>query len=79
MKAAEERSMARDNLIQQLRDEAGRLLVRRVINRNDWISDAVFNIAAGDRTVWNKRDWAALINDLAASSLMLTDWLDLNT
>lgn len=67
-----------DTLI-RLRDEAGHLLVRRVINRNDWVSQAVFNIAAGARKHWNTSDWAALVNDLGASSLTLTDWLDLNT
>ena len=69
----------RADLIIQLRDEAGHLMVRRVIDRDDWISQAVFNIAAGSRKHWTTPDWNALIRDLGASQLKLTDWLDLNT
>ncbi len=65
--------------LDQLRDDAGRLLVRRAINRDDWISDAILDIAAGDREDWSTEDWNTLLSELQTCRLRLADWLDLNT
>ena len=64
--------------VDQLRDCAGRLLVRRAVDRNDWISDAIFDIAAGSKLNWTPQEWKALDHDLHACRLRLNDWLDLN-
>lgn len=65
--------------VDQLRDEAGHLLVRRAVDRSDWISDAVLDIAAGDRKHWTPQDWRTLLKDLRRSPGTLAEWLDLNT
>ena len=65
--------------VDQLRDTAGRLLVRRAIDRDDWISEAIFDIAAGSKVHWTPQQWKALDHDLHACRLKLADWLDLNT
>jgi len=64
--------------IDRLRDAAGTLLVRRAMDRDDEISEAIFDIAAGDRTNWSTEDWNTLLHDLKACRLRLNDWLDLN-
>ncbi len=64
--------------VDQLRSAAGHLLTARAVNRDDWISDAVLDIAAGDRTHWTPQQWHALLTDLRRSPGNLTDWLDLN-
>ena len=65
--------------VMMLREAAGNLLVSRLVERDDWISQGVFDIAAGNRTNWTPQDWRTLLNDLRASRVKLTDWLDLNT
>ena len=65
--------------VMMLREAAGHLLVRRLVDRDDWISQGIFDIAAGARTDWTPQDWRTLLRDLKASQLKLTDWLDLNT
>ena len=61
--------MIAEELVEQLRDNHGHRLVRRVIVRNDWVAQAVFDIAAGDRKEWNPRDWRILFKHLRASPL----------
>ena len=65
--------------VDRLRDEAGRLLISRAIDRDDWISQAVLDIAAGSRRDWTPANWRALVRDLKACQLRISDWLDLNT
>ncbi len=62
--------------VDRLREEAGHLLVRQIIDRNDWISDALLDIAAGGRKSWTVPDWDALLEDLEACPLLVSDWLD---
>jgi len=47
--------------VDRLRDECGHLLVRRAIERDDWVPEVLCNIAAGDRTDWNLTDWRTLL------------------
>lgn len=67
-----------DDIAARLRDEAGGLLVRRAVDRDDWISDALLDVAAGDRRNWTLRDWKALLRDLRRTPGRVSDWLDLN-
>ena len=67
------------DIVDKLRDEAGRLLVRRAVNRNDWISEALLDIAAGDQTHWTPQEWTVLLADVRTTRLHIDDWLDLNT
>jgi len=64
--------------VEQLRDAAGGLLVRRAMLREDWIAQSLFDIAAGDKQVWTPQEWHALIADLKTCRLRINDWLDLN-
>ncbi len=66
-------------IVERLRDEVGHLLVRRVVDRDDWVSDAVLDIAAGNRKSWTYSDWHMLLVDLRRTPGKLADWLDLNT
>ena len=67
-----------NSTIDRLRDSAGHLLVRRVIDRDDWTSDALCDLAAGDRVQWTPQDWRTLLRDLRKTPGTLNDWLDLN-
>lgn len=64
--------------VEQLRESAGRLLIRRAILRDDWIAEAIFIIAAGDKTDWTPPEWDGVLADLKACRLRVNDWLDLN-
>lgn len=71
--------MITEETIDRLRDEAGHLLTRRAAQRDDWIGDAILDIAAGDKLAWTPEDWRALLADIDRVPGKLTDWLDLNT
>ena len=59
----------------RLRDEVGHILIRRVIERDDWVSEAIFDIAAGDKKHWSPIEWAAVLCDLERCKLKVADWL----
>jgi len=63
------------NIEDRLRDEVGHLLVRRVIERGDWTSEAIFDIAAGDKKNWIPIEWAAVLSDLERCKLKVNEWL----
>ena len=65
-------------IVDRLREAAGQLLLRRVIDRDDWIGLAVLDIAAGDRQHWTPQDWHTLLAELHRTPGKLSDWLDLN-
>ena len=65
-------------MIDKLKDEVGNLLVRRVIERDDWAAEAIFDIAAGDKQTWTPIEWAAVICDLERCKLRVSDWLEAN-
>jgi len=64
--------------VDRLRDEVGHLLVRRAVERDDWVSEALCDVAAGDRTDWSTQDWGTLLTGLRQTQLRVADWLDLN-
>jgi len=68
-----------DNPVDKLRRECGQLLVHRAIDRDDWISQGILDIAAGNKTNWTPQQWDVLLTDMHASRIRVSDWLDLNT
>jgi len=52
---------------------------KRALERDNWVQAALCNIAAGERTIWNIKDWDTLLNGLRLTELQVGDWLDLNT
>lgn len=64
--------------IDRLRESAGHLLVRRAVDRDDWVSEAVLDIATGNQRLWTPKQWSALLKDLRRCPGTLDDWLDLN-
>lgn len=69
----------REEMIDRLRDEAGHLLLRRIVDREDWISEAVLDLAAGKQQAWTPGQWTVLLTELRHTPGRLADWLDLNT
>jgi len=65
-------------MFDELKNEVGHLLVRRVIKRDDWTSEAIFNIAAGSKPTWTPEEWATLTHDLEKSQLRVSKWLETN-
>ena len=58
-----------------LRRNAGHLLVRTAVNRDDWIADAVFDIAAGGQTEFTPKQWDEVLSMLDASNIKIGDWI----
>ena len=56
----------------------GHLLVRRAILRDDWIADAILDLASAHRTYWTPRSWQVLLKELRNSPDTIADWLVLN-
>lgn len=56
--------------------EHGRLLVRRAVMREDEITDAILDLAAGDRTEWHIAEWFDLLMDLESSDMTISEFLD---
>ena len=56
-------------------EDHGRLLIRRAVDRDDEISQAIFDIAAGDQTVWTLGEWAALLTDLQSCDMTISEWV----
>ncbi len=54
----------------------GRLLVRRAVHRDDWISEALFDMAAADQTEWTTRQWDALLAELERSDMTISEFID---
>lgn len=55
----------------------GSLLVRRAVLRDDWIAEAIFDLASADRTDWTPQQWDTLLKELTESSLTIEQWLTL--
>ncbi len=53
----------------------GHLLVRRVAQRDDSVSDALFDVASGGRSTWTLADWEAMLDELDACQLTVGAWL----
>lgn len=63
------------NPLDRLRDEAGGLLVRRAVDRGDWITETLLDVAAGNRRHWTLKAWKRLLRDLRHSDVRIRDWL----
>lgn len=59
--------------------EHGRLLVRRAVQRDDAIAEALLDLAAGDQREWTPQQWDALLTELDASDMTIDEWLDFHT
>ncbi len=71
--------MVREQTIQErLVTAVGNLRVSRVVKRDDWTSEAIFNIAAGDKTEWSPLEWQAVLSDLTNCKLKVADWLEVS-
>jgi hypothetical protein len=53
----------------------GHLLIRRAILRDDWVAEAIFNIAAEGQQKWDTRQWAVLLAGLESSKQTVNEWL----
>lgn len=53
----------------------GRLLIRRAVLRDDWISDAILDLAAGNKTEWTPQEWFDLLMDLESSDMTIKEFI----
>lgn len=53
----------------------GSLLVRRAVLHDDWISDAILNMAAGTRRDWTLAEWDALLSEIMGCDLTVEEWI----
>ncbi len=60
---------------ERLINAVGNLRVSRVVQRNDWTTEAIFDIAAGDQTEWTPLEWQAVLSDLDNCKLKVADWV----
>ena len=54
--------------------EYGHLLVRRAILRDDWVTEAIFDLAANGRTEWTLVEWDAVVAKIEESTLTVAEW-----
>ncbi len=57
----------------------GHLKVRRAIQRDDWLSEKIYDLAAADRKEWDTNSWAVLEKELENCELKIKDWIVLYT
>jgi len=55
--------------------EFGHLLIRRAILRDDWVAEAIFDLAAEGQTKWNTRQWDTLLASLENSQQTVAEWV----
>lgn len=55
--------------------DCGGLLVRRVVERDDEITDALMEVATAGRTHWTYRDAERLVHSLKTCQLTVAEWL----
>lgn len=60
-------------------EDHGSLLVRRAVLRDDWISEAIFEIRAAGQSQWDLQEWDLIIQELENSKLTVGEWLTLYT
>jgi len=53
----------------------GHLLIRRAIQRDDWVAMAIFDLAANGKKDWELKEWQTLESTLAESKLTVAEWL----
>ena len=54
----------------------GRLLVRRAVKRDDWIAEALYDLAAGDKSEWTPQEWFDLQMEMECSDMTIREFLD---
>lgn len=52
----------------------GHLLVRRAIQRDDWVTEAIFDLAADGQTEWTLVEWDAVVAKIESSDLTVAEW-----
>lgn len=57
---------------QNLETNAGHLMVCHAVKRDDWISDALFDVYPGEYT---PTQWRKVLRDLAANRLTIKEWI----
>lgn len=57
----------------------GRLLVRRAVKRDDWIAEALLDIAAGDQIAWTPEQWDTLLAEISGNNMCIDEYLDFYT
>jgi hypothetical protein len=58
----------------------GHLLVRRAMQRDDWITKALIDLAAADQKEWTFEEWHALLAELDnAGDMTISEFLDFYT
>ena len=55
------------------------LLIRRLAVRDDYLTDALYSVAMGDRIEWTRASLKVLHKELTSSDICLGDWLALNS
>ena len=55
--------------------EFGHLLISRAILRDDWVAEAIFNLAAEGQTKWDTRQWDTLLSSLENSQQTVAEWV----
>lgn len=61
---------------ERLLAEYGHRQVNRVLEEDNWASELICDIAAGDKTHWTPVEWAAVLCDLERCKLKVKDWCD---
>lgn len=51
------------------------LLVRRAVQRDDEVADAIFDLASSGRLDWDVDSWDDLLNELDNTDKTVGDWL----
>lgn len=54
----------------------GHLLVRRALDRDDWICNAILDLAANGQREWDLAEWTALLTELETSDMTVAEFLD---
>lgn len=57
----------------------GHILVRRILTRDDELTDALLDLAAGKQTTWTHQEWEELLSELSGCDDTVEDWLVLNS
>ena len=58
-----------------LKRDAGHLMVCHAARREDWIADSIFDIVAGNQIEWTPKEWKAVLKDLDANTLTIREWI----
>lgn len=57
-------------------EDHGRIKVRRALERDDWLTDAILDLAANGQRDWTPAEWFDLLMDLETSDMTISEFLD---